>query len=366
MTIYSGGENFGSKAPAAPLLWDDGESKTVNSKHAVMREGGWAEAFPNNAGEPPNGNSDYDLQYRNVNFAPVRQQVPGPHPHSTTYLAGGHKEHGRSTETCRGNNSHNDFNDGTNVGVTIHTTSHTIFAMWYYRLDPDWPDCGWCRPNHKISVKNGGNGNMYDRPYYYINYLNTLRGRPATPCSGSRSLYLKDQVNACGRGTPRSGTNNPKRGWVHMEARHRFNDSAGFTVFLVDNVNGLNIVNCDHGGPVAGYSMGGFYRYQYYVDGGANCCESSGGQSQLHDSAFRYFDDLYIDTTMARVMLANDANYRRATIVEPQIPLAWSTGRVSVTVNLGRFKAGDSVYLFVFDSKGNHNPQGYQIGVGGS
>ena len=34
------GSGFGTKSPAAPLLWDDCEDKTVNSTSAVSSEGG--------------------------------------------------------------------------------------------------------------------------------------------------------------------------------------------------------------------------------------------------------------------------------------------------------------------------------------
>ena len=49
-------------------------------------------------------------------------------------------------------------------------------------------------------------------------------------------------------------------------------------------------------------------------------------------------------------MLANNATYTSATIIEPQIPTAWADGSITVTVNQGALPDGDA-FLFVFDSE---------------
>ncbi len=101
--------------------------------------------------------------------------------------------------------------------------------------------------------------------------------------------------------------------------------------------------------------IGGFYRRE--------ACAPSGHYTS--DDAFRYFDDIYIDTSLARVMLANNSNYNQATVVEPQIPSAWSSNLITVKVNLGKFPSSGSAYLFVFDSNNNHNSVGYPVTIGG-
>jgi len=88
------------------------------------------------------------------------------------------------------------------------------------------------------------------------------------------------------------------------------------------------------------------------------------GNGRTHPDAFRYFDDIYIDTTWSRVVLANNQDYDSATIVEPQIPSAWSGNSISATINLGAI-TDSTAYLFVFDADNNHNG-GYEIQVGGS
>jgi len=92
--------------------------------------------------------------------------------------------------------------------------------------------------------------------------------------------------------------------------------------------------------------------------------QSQKGNGRQYPDAFRYFDDIYIDTTWSRVVLADNADYDSATVVEPQIPFAWSGDSISATANFGAL-TGDTVYLFIFDADGNHNDEGYLVNISG-
>jgi len=69
-------------------------------------------------------------------------------------------------------------------------------------------------------------------------------------------------------------------------------------------------------------------------------------------SAYAYFDDVYLDNTLSRVMLGNANTYDDCTIREPQIPSAWSTSSITATVNLGGLASSGSAWLYVVDSTG--------------
>ena len=97
--------------------------------------------------------------------------------------------------------------------------------------------------------------------------------------------------------------------------------------------------------------IGGFYRKT-----------RGSGADPTDDNAYKHVDDAYIDNTLSRVMLANNANYNRATIIEPQIPSAWSDNSITCTVNLGRL-SNERAYLFVFDADNKHNPRGYPVNI---
>lgn len=80
--------------------------------------------------------------------------------------------------------------------------------------------------------------------------------------------------------------------------------------------------------------------------------------------AYVYFDDVYIDTTWARVMIGNASTFSACTHREPLIPTAWSASSITAYFNQGAFSNGQSVYVFVVDSNGNASP-GKQISIGG-
>jgi len=68
-----------------------------------------------------------------------------------------------------------------------------------------------------------------------------------------------------------------------------------------------------------------------------------------------YLDDIYIDNTLARVELGNNASFSACSHREMQIPSAWDAqgNVIQVTVNTGSFTDGDSAWMFVVDENGS-------------
>jgi len=88
------------------------------------------------------------------------------------------------------------------------------------------------------------------------------------------------------------------------------------------------------------------------------------GRNYPYTSNWRYFADVYLDYSRARVILGNASTYAASTIREVQIPTAWSGSSISLTVNLGKFQTGQTAYLYVVDSNGQANSAGVPITVG--
>lgn len=88
------------------------------------------------------------------------------------------------------------------------------------------------------------------------------------------------------------------------------------------------------------------------------------GAHPTWDGAYSY-DDIYIDYTLARVEMADSATWAGRTHCEIQPPLTWGTGEVTVKLNRGSFGATDTVYLYLIDSAGAVNANGYEITLGG-
>lgn len=97
----------------------------------------------------------------------------------------------------------------------------------------------------------------------------------------------------------------------------------------------------------------------YWAGDGDGTCSSNPG-------ANIYLDNVYVDTSWARVEIGSHSTYAGSSHREIQIPTSWSDGSVQVRVNSGTFKAGTQAYLYVTDSNGNVNSNGYPITIGGT
>ena len=79
------------------------------------------------------------------------------------------------------------------------------------------------------------------------------------------------------------------------------------------------------------------------------------------------WDDIYIDSTQARVEIGNENTFATCTHREIQIPTAWESDgtEITITMNQGSFSNGDTVFLYVVDSAGVVNTTGYEVIIGG-
>jgi len=77
-----------------------------------------------------------------------------------------------------------------------------------------------------------------------------------------------------------------------------------------------------------------------------------------------YFDDIYVDTTLARVYITTSSTLAGNSIEQMQIPSAWAAGEVTAYVNVGPLSAGSTAYLYVCDSADSCNANGYLLAIG--
>lgn len=81
-----------------------------------------------------------------------------------------------------------------------------------------------------------------------------------------------------------------------------------------------------------------------------------------------WMNDIYISHgTPARVEIADSSTWsnRKTCIIQP--PSSWNSNgqSITITVNQGSFASGSAAYLYVVDSSGNVNANGYPITIGG-
>jgi hypothetical protein len=77
--------------------------------------------------------------------------------------------------------------------------------------------------------------------------------------------------------------------------------------------------------------------------------------------ANRYWDELYVDTTRARVEIGNSPLWSECTHKEIQIPSAWSNTKITVNAHLGTLQSSKQLYLYVIDANGKVNSNGFLI-----
>lgn len=301
------GTGFGTKATAAPAIWDNASGPTDPTDL-------WDVARPRAA-----DTSDTTLQTlrRDAPF----HGVSAPHSRVVRFLAGSH-------------------GGGGDVALVHNLTVTTpidlrVYASCWMRGDPAW----FFNPNTDNNFK------MFHWADVGIPYNNTANinyefnprpedfnptfkgwhlynGHPTTAMLDGQSIFA---------GTP--DVHNPMTGWMKYEIISHYN-SAGFTRI---RENGRSVVGFS--GDVDSFnattrifSFGGFARVQ-------------------NSNNYRYFTDLYLDTTHQRVLLANAPTLNSsATIREVQIPTAWADTSITVTVNRGVFADDDTVFLFVVDA----------------
>lgn len=346
--ITISGNSFGPKSQASPVVWDDMEGRPVNDYSKLTENrgfntptGGYSDVWP----KLGSGGATAQTQYRSIPF----RNTPAPHPFSSVYMAGCHYQSPNNNPPYIGGSE-----GYRNVGVTADSgvTSGTWYVHFYYRLDPLWNTSQISYNNHKTTVPEQGSSMYSSNPFSYSFYCNQQ-----SPEQGGEGLTVAFSYDeGC---SPIIYTENPRFKWVIFEEIWD-NPKRNREIFINNKSGGKMGRVMSLGNTVRGWSIGGYYRRA------SNINDTSTYRGGVNYSNYRYFDDVYIDNTLSRVILANRANYESATIVEPQIPSAWGDGSITCTVNLGKLSEGNAGYLFVFDVNNNHNSVGYPVTIGGT
>lgn len=357
-TLTISGTGFGTKSPAAPLLWDDGE----HGQPVSARWGQWA---------PSASGASYNMDYRTQ--APGRS-MPQAHSRSTRFASGG--GYGLNGGVANGSNT------GWNVILfkNFGKPSERWFSSWYAGYDPDYYDAVQTkssRGGNKLYLwqdnagfyagAGTGSSYAYTNSYWEGSSWTDPAGR-WRPENNWQFGYGHNGIGTGGNGDndfsngQHGGSSWPPGTWKHIQVLARANASG-------QPVSWINVIY-DHevqydkdraGMPVGdsnGWVWGDFINFPVYGIGIGGHTDYNQGSN--HPGFWRYFDDIYIDNTFARVVLGNASTYDGSAIREMQIPSAWSNTSITVTVNLGRL--GTSSYLYVFDADGNVNANGIPVG----
>lgn len=377
-TITVSGADFGSKSPATPLHFDDGEDRSdgdaPTSTPNATSQVGPSEWYPIATRNGENVPAAWRITWEELPYTPEGESgslttvTSGPHSNSSMILTGGHYW----DISMDGDN-----NPARDVTITFPNEDGAgnfkprWFMHFYYRVNSDYPECGNME-NHKLTVIQSSLSAYTSTPYGTFHRHDGYNAATDTPCHDDATIRTRQSVETMGdfcddlhgdwafEDRYKEYSPNPKYGWVKFEE-----------VIIDDTVNGGKQIrvnnqvvwNCDTaeewytddagGGSygIASVTVGGYMRQ--------NNLYGSGGEQ--NSDAHRFFDDLYIDSTLSRVMICNNADYDSATICEPQIPTAWGASSITATANEGNLDFDETVYLYVFDSDNSYNSTGFEV-----
>jgi hypothetical protein len=322
-TVTISGSGFGAKTVAAPALWDDASGANILEK--------WNGAWPNST---PAFNLAYRLPQRGISL---------PHPNITRYIAGGHGGVGGPQ-------------GGYNVIMfktrTIANPAYT-YASWYQRVDNAWVFGD--DDNFKTFAFSTGT-TPYELPN---NWYAEYNPRPTSRTSGA-AYHLNDDATGATRSlqTPDQnghswwwdGAVNPMAGsWTKVEMEIKYTNQADGYIRLWEN----GVLRVNYSGSTNRYA-------------GTTRTEGIGGYARMYNQPnnWRYFADVYLDYSRARVILGNAPTFVASTVREVQIPAAWSNTSITVSVNLGTFTSGQTAYVYVVDPNGQVNANGRSVIIG--
>jgi hypothetical protein len=84
------------------------------------------------------------------------------------------------------------------------------------------------------------------------------------------------------------------------------------------------------------------------------------GNSQSHNYE-AYIDDIYIDSTRARIEIGNASTWSACSIREIQLPTVWTDTLLKCSLNLGQFTSSSKLYLYIVDTDGRVNANGFPL-----
>ncbi|CAK8725038.1 hypothetical protein GMJAKD_15445 [Candidatus Electrothrix aarhusensis] len=142
--------------------------------------------------------------------------------------------------------------------------------------------------------------------------------------------------------TPFNNLFRPDEAWHRVETYLRIGTN-GYRDYYIDSVKIGNVQgaftsdNCS-----IGYLLIGHY---FKSDRGID-----------DPKAVRYWDELYVDVTRARVEIGDASDFNSSSHREIQIPITWNDKYLEITLNKGSFDTLEDKYLFVIDA--DNNPSG--------
>lgn len=138
--------------------------------------------------------------------------------------------------------------------------------------------------------------------------------------------------------------------WEHYQIVVRLGSNGMFSQHR-DGIADIERTGVNAGGNPTSIRVG-----HYWALDGADACAPNPG-------ADIYTDNVYVDTSLARVVLGDASTYAASRNRAVLRPTSWSGSQITANVNTARFGSGADAFLFVIDSSNAPSP-GFPVTIG--
>lgn len=313
------GSGFGAKSPAAPLFWADFEEGSDGAVIGNPAIGSWFSTL---------GYEVYDdsLSYGGTMSAKIDRYA------------------GHSGDTFMMNLNGPKQIAYINGQVAINPVSALLAENGkFMRLNPAKNEasgtCGvpgyiYGAPNIQVGCERGST-TLWVRANAAENPITCLKSMNSTVFPGSDGQFVTFEMAGI------IGTEGVADGYAMVRIGSHYDERSSFQT------------NCDPGTDPSwcdGYYTGWMLSYL---------------SIEQNPLVSNWWDNLYADDTLARVVIGDATTLAGCSVIDPQIPSAWSATSISVEFNQGAHSAQETVYLFVVDENGTANSTGYPLTIGG-
>ena len=316
------GSSFGTKGHAGPMLYDDfDDASTVNI-----------------AGREPQLH-----QGHLVNYASWVQLDAGPGP-IPQIVRDSSNPKSLSTNHARSAFTGDYWSLNLGVGLDYFTTGQEIYISFWYR----YRKTGGTNYPRQTKAWIAYNASSLDRAYFSSAF---------DTCEGNGFRLHRTQGGFADTLLP-LGANDVDNEWVRLESylkQSAPNTSNGAWEQAIYTTNTPRRFTASLSNAQLRTTSEDWVTWEF---GGAYFSMCNPGETGTID-----IDDIYLDSTRARVELCNASTFSASTRCELQVPTAWTDTSITVTLKRGQLSTGSTAYLYVFNSTGNVNASGHAVTI---
>ena len=322
------GSGFGTKATAAPLKWDNFE----NGTNGAVIGNGWSYTTGCNPGpcHPP----IYSNQVTRTG--------------SSLSIRANFDDGGRTDcpdpEGCNWSSSFGVTGDSSYSNRIAGLNLPVIYVDTWVNYQPATPE-----PRNVKLIR--VHTNSYSPNLYFNIYCLTDTDGARLGQDGGGTVTVLPS-------SPWRGTSFFKGNWRHIQmylVQSSPGVADGTAWVTIDGVTSVNKVNSFLTRTDISQYWDTVWIGNYAGHNALYTCLASPGNTYV------FWDDAYIDTTRAHVEIGDADTYGGCTHREIQIPTAWSASSITIKANPGSFAGLSNLYLYVVDSNGAVNANGYKL-----